>query len=202
MLGDSYVQGNATGTADNTYTLVAKNNDYVYNMMGLNGGTVATFSGIPANKPAMAIRVKNIPTTSNLIGIEGGRNDYNKSIPIGTDSDTDNTTFKGALNIICTELRNNHSTATIFGVPCWKVTTAGKNSAGFTQVDYWQAFNDIVNKKYGYPVLDVTQVGVNMDDATFRSNYCESDYDVSHLNKQGMLNYLPYLQSFISKVAK
>ena len=201
MLGDSYVQGNATGTADNAYTLVAKNNDYVYNMMGIGGNTAAEYTGLSSDRPAMVVRYANIPK-SNIIGIEGGRNDYNNSIPIGTDSDFVSTTFKGALNIICKGLKDNNPNAIIFGVPCWKVTSVPKNKAGFNQVDYWQAFNDIVNKKYGYPVLDVTKVGVNMDDATFRKNYCESNYDVSHLNKQGMLNYLPYLQSFISKVAK
>ena len=202
MLGDSYVQGYKLETKYNAYTLAAENLKYDYNMMGIAGNTVAEVEGRSPGQIPMVTRVKNIPSDANLIGIEGGRNDFSHLVPIGNDNDTTNRTFKGALNIICTELRNNHSKAVIFGVPCWKVTSINPNSAGITQEQYRNAFIDIVNKKYGYPVLDVTKVGVNMDEYTFRKNYCESDYDVSHLNKQGMLNYLPYLQSFISKVAK
>lgn len=200
MLGDSYVRGNKTGSIYNAYSIASGNLGFSYYNHGLNGGTIADVSGI--NITPIVDRYQELESNLSIIGIEGGRNDYNKSVPIGEDEDNSPDTFKGALNIICSGLISKYPNATIFGVPCWKVTSTSENSAGFTQVDYWQAFNDIVNKKYGYPVLDVTKVGVNMDDATFRKNYCESDYDVSHLNKQGMLNYLPYLQSFISKVAK
>lgn len=197
MLGDSYVRGNQTGSILNAYTLASASLGLQYYNHGINGGSVAVFNGMDSTKPAIVQRYNNIERNLDLIGIEGGRNDYNNSVPIGNDDDMTNTTFKGALNIILTNLAKQNPQAVIFGVPCWKVTAASANSAGFTQVDYWKAFNDIVNGKFGFPVLDVTNVGVNFDDTTFRSKYAEDITDYSHLNKAGMANYAPKLQAFI-----
>lgn len=200
MMGDSYVRGDSVGPENVAYTLAAANLGLTYNNYGLNGDTMAEYDGRKAKRPPMTVRYLDIASDSNIIGIEAGRNDYGKNIPIGEDTDTTDRTFKGAINIVCKGIEEKFPNAIKFGVPCWRVTIAPDNTLGFNQVDYFDAFNHIVHDIHGWPVLDVTDVGVYMDDPNFRNHYAETPDDESHLNKEGHINYAPHLEKFLTEL--
>lgn len=194
MLGDSYVMGNHTPYNKVAYALSSATIGLKYHNKGINGTTVAEHTD--PKKQHMVIRYREIGEDAEIIGVEGGRNDYNFNIPIGNDTDTISTTFKGALNIIFKNLKSIHPNAKIFAVPCWEVTTP-KNKAGYTQNDYLDAMVHIAHDLHGLPVLDVKNVGVNMNDQAFLASYTEDGNSVSHLNEEGHINFSKYLTKFL-----
>lgn len=194
MLGDSYVMGNHTPYNKVAYALSSATIGLKYHNKGINGTTVAEHTD--PNKQFMVVRYREIGSDAEIIGVEGGRNDYNASIPIGKDTDTVSTTFKGALNIIFKNLKATHPNAKIFAVPCWEVTTP-KNKAGYTQNDYLDAMVHVAGDLHGLPVLDVKNVGVNMNDPAFLAAYTEDGNSVSHLNEAGHIKFSKYLTKFL-----
>lgn len=81
--------------------LIAKWNNMKLDNLGISGNPIAKTSSYTENL-CMAERVDALDAHKYYthIFVMGGANDYNYSIPIGTNSDTVITTFKGAINHI------------------------------------------------------------------------------------------------------
>ena len=97
----------------------------------------------------MAERVDDLDASKyySHIFVMGGANDYNYSIPIGTNSDTEITTFKGAVKHIITTLTNKFPRAKIvFG------TTYRRNQE-YLDKPYADAMLEIC-KIYSIPCLN------------------------------------------------
>lgn len=161
---------------------------------GINGNTISAYPN-PDSVP-ISERYKDMLNDFDIVGFEGGRNDYNKNIPIGLDSDIDNTTFKGALNVLCQGMIKKYLGKKIFGVPCWALST-NKNGAGATQNDYLEAFVHIVSDIWGIPVLDSRSSGIYMNSKDFLEKYTEDGNSISHLNAAGHVLYSAKVSKFI-----
>ena len=194
MLGDSYVKGNKTDESKVAYSISAGTLNMIYNNMGVNGSTVANYEAY--TKEPMVIRYKSINPSSEIIGVEGGRNDYNHNIPIGQDTDNADNTFIGALNIIFGGLIQSFPNAKLFAVPCWAVSTT-PNEAGHTQLDYLNAMVHVARDLWGIPVLDSREVNVHMNSKAFLNNFTEGGNSISHLNEQGHINFSKYVTKFL-----
>lgn len=194
MIGDSYVKGNKTNENLTAYNIAAQLNTLTYVNYGINGNTIATYD-TPASVP-ISERYEDMLNDFDIVGFEGGRNDYNKNIPIGLDSDMDNTTFKGALNVLCQGMIKKYLGKKIFGVPCWTLNT-NKNAAGATQNDYLEAFVHIVRDLWGIPVLDSRSSGVFMNSKDFLEKYTEDGNSISHLNAAGHVLFSGKVSKFI-----
>lgn len=81
--------------------LIAKWNNMKLDNLGISGNPIAKTDAYTEN-PCMAERVDALDPFKYYthIFVMGGANDYNFHIPIGTNSDTQITTFKGAINHI------------------------------------------------------------------------------------------------------
>ena len=194
MLGDSYVKGNKTDESKVAYSISAGTLNMIYHNLGVNGSTVAKYDAY--TKEPMVIRYKSINPSSEIIGVEGGRNDYNHNIPIGQDNDNKDNTFIGALNIIFGGLIQNFPNAKLFAVPCWAVSTT-PNEAGHTQLDYLNAMVHVARDLWGIPVLDSREVNVHMNSKAFLTNFTEGGNSISHLNEQGHINFSKYVTKFL-----
>ena len=196
MLGDSYVKGNKTDENLTAYNIASLKLGASYTNYGINGNTIASYDGYADNQLPMSIRYADMDDTLDIVGFEGGRNDYNHKIPIGTDNDTDTTTFKGALNVLCEGLIKKYLGKKIFGVPCWSVNTSA-NTAGATQLDYLNAFVHIVHDVWGIEVLDSRSVGVYMNSPEFLAKYTEDGNSISHLNADGHAMFANKVENFL-----
>lgn len=194
MIGDSYVRGNNIAMSATSFNIAAIDNGMTYANYGLNGNTVASFEGWTT--APMSERYENLSDVYDIIGFEGGRNDFNRNIPIGSDSDNTNTTFKGALNVLCKGMIKKYLGKKIFGMPCWALNT-DENSAGATQNDYLEAFVHIVSDIWGIPVLDTRQTGVTMNSQDFLLRYTENGTSVSHLNRDGHVLFSRKISKFL-----
>jgi len=99
-------------------------------------------------------------------------------------------------------VQKKYPNAKIVCVTPWYVS--GTNSLGLTVQDYGQAMITLCNSM-GIPVInaqDRTASGVDMTSSTFRTNYCMTASDISHLNLDGMKLVLPFFEMQIAEKIK
>lgn len=166
-LGDSITIG---GGATTNYQLLAAPDlgmTTVYNK-GQSGTKIAN-SGSVAD---MYNRYLTINSDADLITVFGGTNDFSSNIPMGSITDTVNTTFYGALNIICDGLINKYTNAAIaFFTPTPRSNGTTPNTLGLTLLDYANAIIVACNKYY-IPVLDLYRTsGIYASNTAFRTAY-------------------------------
>lgn len=185
-IGDSMVQGHSlSDTANQTW--LAKlalrngmtrvnygiNGTYLSNKQYSSGGN--TYDGVVIRYPAMV-------NDADYIIVFAGTNDANNSIvPMGTDDSTDNTTFKGALNVLCDGLITKYPNKKI-----GFITPYFRNS---NYPPYIEAIKTIC-KKYSIPVFDNSERGgvCWTNSAQLASITLNDTY---HLNEAGM-DYASY----------
>ena len=128
----------------------------VLQMHYINYGISGTTISDNGNTNAMVNRFTEIDINANLITFTGGTNDYSQNIPIGTNSSTDKTTFKGALKAIIEGVTARYPNARLaFFTPIQRGDISeGANLLGLTIKDYADAIQEIC-RLYGIPVLDL-----------------------------------------------
>ena len=90
---------------------LAKKYDMVFNNYGMNGSTMSNY--VTTNNP-MVVRYANmVDNNPDIVIIEGGRNDYNKNVPIGENGSTDTKTMKGAARFLITKIQEKYPNALI-----------------------------------------------------------------------------------------
>lgn len=196
-IGDSYLEGDKLERQYTWPRLIAEKYGLTFNNFGKNGSTMSNF--VDTNKP-MVERYTDMPENKpDIVMIEGGRNDYNKCVPIGEDGSLDTKTFKGAARFLITELRKKYPDAKFIAMTCWEV--GGKeNAAGNMCSDYGRAFLKVCEDMSVECInaLDADSVGVYMTDPEFRIKYCQHANDISHLNAEGMKLVLPMFEKRFS----
>lgn len=126
---------------------------------GISGTTLAD----NLNPNAIVNRFMEISNTVDLITFTGGTNDYAQNIPIGANSSTDKTTFKGAIRTIIEGITLNYPNARLaFFTPIQRGDTSeGANLLGLTIKDYADAMIEMCGI-YCIPVLDLFRMsGIN-----------------------------------------
>ncbi len=199
VIGDSYFAGNGLDPELVWPALLAEKYDMVFNNYGKNGSTMSNFV---TNKNPMVARYGQIARNNpDIIIIEGGRNDYNKDVPMGENGSTDTKTMKGAARFLITKIKERYPTATVICLTVWEVG-GGKNGAGYYCSDYGRALLEVC-ADMGVPcinAMDQTATGVKMTDPAFRAKYCMKPTDISHLNADGMKLVFPYFEKTIAEL--
>ena len=106
VIGDSYVYGHTLGTDKVWCQLIANRNNMTCFNYGLNGGKLAGKGGVVE-------RYTSMETNLDYVIVFAGHNDSGSSIAIGTETDTEITTFYGALNTLCNGLQTKYPKARI-----------------------------------------------------------------------------------------
>ena len=197
VIGDSYLAGNGLDKNLVWPALLAKKYDMVFNNYGMNGSTMSNY--VTSNNP-MVVRYANMANNNpDIVIIEGGRNDYNKNVPIGENGSTDTKTMKGAARFLITKIQEKYPNALIICLTVWEVG-GSKNAAGNYCSDYGKALLEVC-ADMNVPcinAMDQAYTGVKMTDATFRSKYCMKANDISHLNEAGMKLVFPVFEKAIA----
>lgn len=188
-LGDSYFGGSSLGQHQTWVNLIGYQYDMSFINFGIGGNTVARASGTGSNQPPMCNRYTEMPMDGNLYFIEGGRNDRHYSVPYGTNDSTNGSTFKGALNIIISAVRQKAPDALIVLVTPW--SNLGEKGYLGTNNTYAQAMIELAEYYNDKHVIcmnnsDTKFTGIDMAVSSCRLKYCLTPSDVSHLNANGM----------------
>lgn len=192
-LGDSYLQGDKLDSRYTWPTLISEKYGIEFANHGKNGSTMSDL--VNASR-SMIERLKDMPDNNpDIVMLEGGRNDYNKSVPIGEDGSLDTKTMKGAARYLIINLKKKYPNAKFIAMTCWEVG-GSPNSAGNMCSDYGRALLSVC-EEFGIECingLDQDSVGVYMTDPEFRKKYCQHENDISHLNAEGMKYILPMFE--------
>ncbi len=221
-IGDSLFGGHNLDRVGQWLNLVARQCGWNLTNLGVNGWTVAYNPGAyPAGasvRGSMYDKLKNdanyrFGSTSygsfnysgkttdkaedvDLIFLEGGVNDYNWGIPLGTTDSKDPSTVLGAYNCMVEMLLKKYPNATIIFITTWE--RAGSNSRnpdGLTTNQFLAGMKNLYNEKYAtndrvklIDAGDKNVSGVDMDNAAFRAEYGnqEAPNDQNHLGAKGM----------------
>ena len=197
IIGDSYFAGDGIQKNQVWPALIAEKYGMNFVNHGIGGSTMTNFV---TYKNPMVERYTKLPDNDpDIVILEGGRNDFNQSVPIGRNTDTTTTTFKGALNTLIDGLREKYPKAMIICVTVWENGTA-TNSIGNVCSDYGRAMQEICRLKDVpcHNSMDQKATGVYMTDAVFRAKYCIKSTDISHLNVKGMMKVMPVFEEFIT----
>lgn len=124
----------------------------VYNL-GINGCTIAQNSG--NMEQAMCLRYSKMDKNSDIIIIMGGVNDSIQNIPLGTIDDTDITTYYGALNTLCSGLKENYPNSWVFFMTSFKYDNVEEqNGLGVEYQEYYCNAVKAVCAKYNVDIFD------------------------------------------------
>ncbi len=136
------------------------------------------------NSPLIG-RYQSIPS-GDLIVIFMGTNDFGHATPLGSITDTTDTSFYGALNIIIPGIQATHPNSQIVMVsPLHRTTTqssgmtspsdSAPNEAGATLKDYVNAIKDICNK-YDIYIIDLfSEAELDPNNETVKTTLFNSD---------------------------
>lgn len=197
VIGDSYLAGNGLEKELVWPALLAKKYDMEFKNYGMNGSTMSNY--VTTNNP-MVVRYTSMANNNpDIVIIEGGRNDYNKNVPIGENGSTDTKTMKGAARFLISKVQEKYPNALIICLTVWEVG-GNKNSAGNYCSDYGKALLEVC-ADMGVPcinAMDQEATGVKMTDSAFRSKYCMKPTDISHLNADGMKLVFPAFEKAIA----
>lgn len=113
-IGDSLTAVYYKSEAESWVSRIAQWNNMRYENRGISGNPMAKISTYTGGK-CMAERVDDLDRNKcyTHIFVMGGANDYNLQIPIGENTDTEITTFKGAVNHIIKRLTDDFPMAKI-----------------------------------------------------------------------------------------
>ena len=184
IIGDSITAG-ADGASSGASSVPKESNlpNQLKDRLGLNeiinygasGTTIAQTSGNDNGMGGLAFvnRFSNMDDDADLVIVFGGTNDYGLSytVDFGTPSDTEKTTFYGALNCLCNGLIEKYNGKTIvFMTPLHRdIETA--NVKGKTLLDYVNAIKEVC-QTFGIPVIDTYNIsGFTPKNNSFKQAY-------------------------------
>ena len=201
LLGDSYLAGHTLENADRLVwpALLAHKYGWELTNCAQNGAPVSTETGITYAE-SMVDNINKMPYNSpDLVIFDGGRNDYNKNVPLGEVDSRNTATFMGALNVVIDGLERKYPNATLIFTTVWNFS--GTNSIGLTAESYAMAASKVCEARGVYVFLACMPgiSGVDMSSSEFRAQYCLTPTDVSHLNVEGMKLVMPIYERYISE---
>ncbi len=178
IIGDSYVANHNQSYTLTWHYKIAQENEMVYVNYGINGnGLVA--SGSPTIGTPVIDRYSEMDDDADYVIVVGGKNDYNKQLSIAS--------FKTGLASICAGLIDKYvarGSKIAFFTP-WDDYDSGTDPSSIKLIEYVDAIIEVCGK-YSIPVFDSSRKSsMFMFNATFRTNYCQSSTDISHLNANG-----------------
>lgn len=189
-IGDSMTKGHTLSNSQTWLYKIAKRNNMTSVNYGKNGVALSynsTYSGgYPASDSVVA-RYSSMDDDADYIIVFAGTNDIRNGIAMGTDDSTDNTSFKGALNVLCKGLIDKYPNKHIMFITPY-AETYGSYTKEIAQ-SYIDAIKTIC-KKYNIPVFDNSTIG-GIDFSNDIQKATLTLGDNTHLNETGM-EYVSY----------
>lgn len=199
-LGDSYFHGDSLTSADTTaprgktwLTILAEKYDWTLRNYSKNGAVISTYSPNSGQVPMCeAVSLMDTDLNPDIILFEGGKNDFNRSTPLG-DINSGKNTFVGAVAHTIDALKAKYPNAILIGFTPWNDTISETDVQGETLTvrDYAVAFSKACKAKgvYCFDAYNEEISKVHVNDETFRLKYFKTKNDKSHLNQVGMYNF-------------
>ena len=199
-IGDSYFAGDKIGKDKTWLKLLADKYKMTFGNFGLNGSTVSDYD-TAGNPMVQRISAMTADPDADIIFFEGGANDWNHAVPMGTVGSKDTKDFCGAVASCLEQLHARYPKALIICFTPWDYGNL-KKVLGFTPKDYAKTMMQVV-AQYDYAVCiddtDTSAIPAFMTSEIFRVRYCQSSTDLNHFNEEGMQMILPFFEKRIAE---
>lgn len=193
-LGDSFIDFNIQGLGNDLLSKIAYGNNMTIKNYGLSSSSLAYDSKqtVLSVMDRYQQMLTDVPTSDYII-VLAGHNDSNASlhggtaIPIGTNSDTVNTTFKGALNILIKALLDKYPKAGILFLTPF-------NRRG-TELPYVRAMEEMC-EIYSVPCFNnYKNSGICFQNSTQLAIYDQANLHLNGLGNEKMAKkYIPIIK--------
>lgn len=171
-LGDSITFGLNNGTQiDKPYCESVKENlglKWAKNY-GINGSTIATANALGDAYMPMCQRYAQMED-ADIVSVMGGTNDYGRYVTMGDINSIDATTFCGALNLLCSGLKDKYPNAFVFFMTPLKLREYNGRSEG-AEFDQLRSAIKQICGRWNIPVLDTATL------ADFSQEYNATEYN-------------------------
>ncbi len=164
-----------------------------YENKGVSGATLCSNN---LNLTCMTDVITSYTSETDIIGVLGGVNDFNRELPLGDIDDTGTSTIYGSLHVSMSYLSENYSDAFVFYMTPYKeyfhgVLWSDDNSQGYNLQDVANAIKEVA-EIYNIPVLDLLELG-GFEDVMY-----DEDCDGIHPNQNFITNVMaPQIAKFI-----
>jgi hypothetical protein len=145
-IGDSLMYGSVTGNQITWLNKLGAKYDMDYYNYGDNGNPIADVPSEPT-ETGMVKRYTSMVDGADYIIVLGGANDRRLNVPLGTNTSTDITTFKGALNVLIDGLISKYPKGKILFMTNYNRFPSTVNSLGYSDIQYVDAMIEICNLK-------------------------------------------------------
>lgn len=135
---------------------------------GVNGSTVATANALGDAYMPMCRRYTQMED-ADIVSVMGGTNDFGRYVALGDVNSIDTSTFCGALNVLCSGLKNKYSNAFMFFLTPLKMREYNGRSEGKEFEQLRNAIKQICDR-WNILVLDTATL------ADFSQEYGAADY--------------------------
>lgn len=188
VYGDSITKGTYTAIGQDAPNSVADKTwaDHVCESLGLklihNYGTNGISISSKTNVlPELALANHNFENDDiALVLIAMGTNDFGTNVPLGTPSDCEDTSFYGALDVVCRKLKEVYEnlgavysaekSGIVFITPIRRYDEVA-NKLGKRLNDYRVAIKEVAHYRYGFRVINGENIGFDPKDADFRAKH-------------------------------
>ena len=196
-LGDSYFNYSKMDKSQVWLSLLANKYSIKMNNYGIGGSTVT--DRITTNNPMCQRYLSMADNNADIILLEGGRNDFNKNVKLGTVDSHDTTKFCGALNVIIEGLKEKYPNAMIVCISNWNFPET--NVLELNYASYANAMEKVAKQQgvYFIRACDPEVSGIDMSSKEFRIKYCLQVSDTSHLNEEGMKIAMAHFEKILAE---
>lgn len=108
---------------------------------------------------------------ADLVFIAAGTNDFGTDVPLGSEGDSCEDTFYGALELLCTGLREKYPSAGIIFITPIRRYDEKSNKLGLSLDDYRRAIHRVAYIGHGFTVIDGDKVPIRLDDPDFMKKH-------------------------------
>ncbi|MBQ8230218.1 MAG: SGNH/GDSL hydrolase family protein [Clostridia bacterium] len=194
FLGDSITVGTYTAVGETSPQRIAKPNyveilkehfSWQVENLAFNGTPYSSTSSVHSQY-AICKRVEEI-SCADIVFVAGGTNDYGTSVELGKETDEEDVSFFGAVNIVFKLLKNKAKKVVVI-TPIPRLREE-ENSKGYTLSDYRRALA-VLARKYGYQVIDGQGLPIRPWDEEHKLKYM---FDGVHLSIEGHQMYAEYI---------
>ena len=223
-IGDSLFGGHSLADGEQWLEILAERCGWNLSNLGANGWTVAKNDAAYADssqvRPSMYDKLMNdanykfgstryyrygnfsgkTAADVDVIFLEGGWNDFNWGMPLGTATDTVGSTYMGAVNSMVKKLLEVYPNAKVVLITSWH--TGGTRADGAQRMDFVaNGMKEVYNTNYAdndrvllIDAGDPNVSGIHMGDSAWSAQYA---MDSAHLTAEGMKVMADSMQTLI-----
>lgn len=152
---------------------------------GQNGISISSTSSVLSGS-ALSLGYKNLRGDAEVIMIAAGTNDFGTNVKLGKNTDQEDVSFCGGLNVLCKGLKEKFPNAIVIFITPIDRKDSKSNDLGLSLDDYREKIEEIAGGVYGFTIVDGDCTGFDASDPNFIRDYMR---DGVHPNREAHILY-------------